>query len=139
MHGGIEMDKKLLKTKTLENGVKLDIYDISRKLAGDRWLVACVAKMEIPLDDIISNSPDFSDMDHEDIKKGLGNRFFYEQKRERNFIDEKDKEKVLNEICDSFVENQLKYLSHPDFSKRFIIKKYNEYKKEKKIAAMLEK
>ncbi len=133
------MDKNLLKTKALKNGIKLDIYDISRKLAGDRWLVACMAKMEIPVDDILLNSPDFTDMDHEDIKKGLGNRIFYEQKRERNFIDEKDKGKVLNEICTSLLETQVKYLSHPDFSKKFIIKKYNDYKKEKKIAAMLEK
>ncbi len=133
------MDKKLLKTRLLENGIKLNIYDISRKLAGDRWLVACVAEMEISVDDIILNSPDFSDKDHEDIKKSLGTRVFYEQKRERNFIDEKEKEKILGEICGSFMESQLKYLSHPDFSKRFIIKKYDEYKKKKNIEAMLEK
>ena len=36
-----------MKTMDLDNGLKLEIYDISRKLAGDRWYVGMVARIDI--------------------------------------------------------------------------------------------
>jgi hypothetical protein len=33
------MNEKLIKTIVLKNGLKLEIYDQSRKIAGNRWLV----------------------------------------------------------------------------------------------------
>jgi hypothetical protein len=36
-NGGHKMEQSLIKTMQLSNGLELDFYDISRKLAGDRW------------------------------------------------------------------------------------------------------
>jgi hypothetical protein len=44
------MNDKLIKTIVLGNGLILEIYDHSRKIAGDRWLVKMVSKVDIPID-----------------------------------------------------------------------------------------
>ena len=36
-----------VKSMELSNGLKLDFYDISRKLAGDRWYVGLIARIDI--------------------------------------------------------------------------------------------
>ena len=41
------MNEKLIRTIVLGNGLILEIYDYSRKLAGDRWLVKIVSKIDI--------------------------------------------------------------------------------------------
>ncbi len=43
------MDTSLLRTIDLESGLELEIYDVSRKLAGDRWYVGFIARVEIPI------------------------------------------------------------------------------------------
>ena len=44
------MEETLIKTMELSKGLKLDFYDISRKLAGDRWYVyvGIIARIDIP-------------------------------------------------------------------------------------------
>ena len=63
----------------------------------------------------------------DEIIQALGANVIFEQKRTRNFIDAKEKEKSLNNLYDSFLENSLAYLSHADFPKKFVLKKYKEY------------
>ncbi len=43
------MDTSLLRKIDLEYGLELEIYEISRKLAGDRWYVGFIARVEIPI------------------------------------------------------------------------------------------
>lgn len=50
------MEQTLIKTIELSNGLKLNFYDISRKLAGDRWYVGLIARIDIPLiDSLLTN------------------------------------------------------------------------------------
>lgn len=109
------------KTFNLSNGLILEIKDESKKIAKDRWVVRLRALIDIPLKYI----------DRDDIKAELGENVIYEKRRERNFIAETEKDAVFNELTQSFVNMSLKYLAHPDFPKKFILKKYNEHKKDK--------
>ena len=50
---------KVVASIPLENGLTLELLDASRLLAGDRWLVHLVARMEIPLTpDLLDEVPD---------------------------------------------------------------------------------
>ena len=49
------MKEKLIKTMGLENGMQLDFYDASRRLAGDRWLISLIVRMEIPVVEALIN------------------------------------------------------------------------------------
>jgi hypothetical protein len=119
------MEYNFVKSIELGNNLKLKIYDNSKKMAGDRWLISLIARIKIPVD---PNSKLFSGPEYskEEIDRLLGSEVLFEQKRERFFIDEKNKETVFNELCDSFVNNTKSYLSHPDFPKKFVVMKLKE-------------
>ena len=52
MERNFTMYEKLIETIALKNGLALEIYDQSRKIAGDRWLVKIAAKIDIPIDSL---------------------------------------------------------------------------------------
>ncbi len=113
------MKEKLIKTMDLKNGMQLKFYDNSRKLAGDRWLISLIVRMEIPVTEIsIENVNEIKDM--------LGEKVLFEQKRERIFVGESEKEAVFEELYDFFIDSLLGYLSNKAFPKRYVLKKYRE-------------
>ncbi len=122
------MTEKLVKEISLENGLVLKLYDGSKKVAGDRWQVSLIARTEITVTGLLTNDDERSSADIDEIEKALGERVTFEQKRERNFIDETRKDEMFEELCASLSDSSLSYLSHPDFPKRFVIKEYKAHK-----------
>jgi hypothetical protein len=125
----MSMTGKLIKTIDLENNMQLNFYDESRKLAGDRWLVSLVIHMEIPVKEALLHDEHSSTETVEEIEKVLGEKVLFEQKRERIFIDEDDKETVFAELYDNFIARTLKYLSRKSFPKKYVMKAYREEEK----------
>jgi hypothetical protein len=120
------MKEKLIKTMDLENGMQLNFYDASRKLVGDRWMISLVVRMEIPVADVLIKDPDQSTQSVNEIKSVLGENVLFEQKRERNFIDEAQKDEMFKELYDTFVNSTFVYLSNEAFPRKYIAKKYKE-------------
>ena len=120
------MKEKLVKSLDLENGMQLNFYDASRKLAGDRWLISLVVRMEIPVTDVLIKDPGQSTESVNEIINVLGENLLFEQIRKRNFIDETRKAEMFNELYDNFVNSTFAYLSNEAFPKKYIIKKYKE-------------
>ncbi|MBU4068363.1 MAG: hypothetical protein KKH84_09075 [Proteobacteria bacterium] len=120
------MKEVLIKTIDLENGLELKLLDASRKLAGDRWLVSLIARIEIPTGDSLLKEDGSSSLNVDEVRKVLGEKLLFEQKRERIYIDEKEKDEVLKEIQDSFLSTSLSYLSRSDFPQKYILKRFNE-------------
>ncbi|MEZ4528408.1 MAG: hypothetical protein R2941_21045 [Desulfobacterales bacterium] len=117
------MEEKTVKTMELDNGLVLKIMDESKKLVGDRWLVKCAFQIDVPADCVKKqeNGPS-----PEEIRAALGSAVRFEQKRERNFIGEKEKDAVFDSLCSFFLDTNLSYLAHPEFGTKFILKKYRE-------------
>lgn len=120
------MKEKLIKTIDLENGMQLKLYDASKKLAGDRWLVSAIIKMEIPVKEIMSKKNDVTRTQLDNMVDMLGEAVHFEQKTERIFIDKNEKEQVFDEISHHFITSTIPYLSRQAFCEQFILKKYNE-------------
>jgi hypothetical protein len=118
------MKEKLIKTLDLKNGLQLKIYDASRNLVGDRWLVSLIARMEIPVSEVLERNDPQENV--KVLKDVLGERIMFEQKRQRLFVDIKDKENAFKEACDIFLGSSLKYLSNETFPKQFILRTYKE-------------
>ena len=125
------MEETLIKAMDLDNGLKLEIYDISRKLAGDRWYVGMVARIDIPLNDLRSTDQLFSDYSVDEIRDGLGETVRFQEKRERHYIDEREKDAMFQNMTDSFVKTTLNYLSHPDFPGKYILKEFKANQRER--------
>ncbi len=121
------MEEKLVKIMELENGLVLKLFDTSRKIAADLWLVSFIARIEIFTDNFLSEKNCPLNVTADEIKKSLGSVIIFEKKEERNFIDEKKKDEVFKNLSLSFLNTSLSYLSHADFSKKFILKKYKEH------------
>jgi len=119
------VEERIVKKLELDNGLVLKIVDESKKLVGDRWVVRCTARIDIPADCLKNqeNGPN-----PEQIRAALGDTVCFEQKRERNFIGEKEKDAVFDSLCSFFLDTNLSYLAHPEFGTKFILKKYREYR-----------
>ena len=122
------MNQKLIKTIELKNNLTLNLYDASVKMIGDRWIVTLVARITIAVDKALTQEIRLSLPSEDEIKKMLGKEVVFEQKSNRIFIDKDAKANVLQELSDTFIENTLPYLSHADFSQRFLKKRIKEEK-----------
>ena len=125
MGSGDVMDTSLLRKIDLESGLELEIYDVSRKLAGDRWYVGFVARVEIPIT-FLAGHADSPEVDIEKMKDVLGETVRFEQKRDRHYIDEKEKDTLLNGLIDDFLASTLPYFSEKDFEKKYALKEYKK-------------
>ena len=125
------MKQTLIKTIEPSNGLKLHFYDISRKLAGDRWYVGVIARIDIPLIDSLLTNQHLLHYSVEEIRNALGESVCFQQKRERHYIDEREKDDLLNGLMNSFIKRTLNYLSLPDFPGKYVLKEFQAYRKRK--------
>jgi len=118
------MAPRLLERRDLPNGVTLEFWDESRKVAGDRWYVGIRAVVPIPLsnhqvDDI---APEVMEL----IRTEVGDHLCFQLREGKNFVAEADVDSVREEFKTVFLRNSLSYLSRPDFPSRFVSRKVRE-------------
>ena len=109
---------KLVEKIDLPNNLVLEFYDYSRIVAGDRWLVGLLTRIPIEI-----SEEDFAGRPRELYKDFLeehGTVIYFELKKERNFIDERRKDQVLNQMLNELKEYALSYMGHKSFAKGFI-------------------
>lgn len=126
---------KLLKIIDLENGLQLKLYDRSRKLAGDRWLVFLTAIIDIPLDGIAVHAVDKAEINLDECKKVLGAKIRFEQKRQRHFIEANQKDQVLQDSVNSLLDSSRRYFAHPAFAVKVLVKAYKEHIRKESFSA----
>lgn len=122
------MEENLIKKIELNNGLILEFIDLSSKIAGDRYLVSLKTRVAVPVEDrwFHEKDPDLPGL--ADIIKKVGPAVAFEQKKDRNFVDEKEKSAVLKDIMAVAEDFGVRYIGHPDFPRKLILKKYNEKK-----------
>ncbi|MFC1822525.1 hypothetical protein ACFL9T_07445 [Thermodesulfobacteriota bacterium] len=123
--------ERLIETISFKNGLELEIYDMSRPLAGDRWLVQLEARIEVDLE-----AEAFDGLEDQDrivsVLRGIyGSRIPYCYIQKKHFVDKNKKEEVLQQFIKNIKESQVPYLGHPEFSRRFLLSRYRELKKKK--------
>ncbi|RLB05377.1 MAG: hypothetical protein DRG59_02070 [Deltaproteobacteria bacterium] len=128
----------LMEKVQLKNGLTLEFWDESKHLVGDRWYVGVRAMVAIAIPD---ETPDGFVEDHlQVLRNKLGDKVYFQLLEERNFIPEEEVEELKKRLRDVFLKNSLTYLSHPDFSRRFLLVKSEEaYKKKLMGPEYLEK
>ena len=122
------MEGRLYKTLKLDNQLELNIYDKSTKIAADGWFVKLAAIINIEIRDSLFNEISKLPADIGEMKNKLGNTIDFKIEMERNFIHASEKETVYNQLVNSFLNTNLKYISKPIFPGRYIIKKFLEKK-----------
>ena len=114
----------------LPNNLVLEFYDYSRIVAGDRWLVGLLARIPIEI-----SEEDFANRPKElykDFLKEQGTVIYFDLKKERNFIDEKEKDQVFNQMLNELKEYALSYMGHKSFAKGFIKRQIQAFEERQK-------
>ncbi len=122
------MQEKLIDKIKLGNGLTLEVYDRSRLVAGDRWLVSFVACIDIEVKPEYFESMDTQGLAFEDIRAAVGEKVSYRNEKTRNFIAEPEKDEVFRGLKERFLDASLGYLSSPDFPRKLILREYQEAK-----------
>jgi hypothetical protein len=120
------MDETPIKKIELKNGLTLEFVDLSRKIAGDRYQVVLKTRVALPVEARWFSEKDPARPGLEDIINTVGPEVFFEQKKERNFVDEKEKPAVLKEIMEVAEDYGVRYIGHPDFPGKLILKRYHD-------------
>lgn len=120
------MPEKLIQAIVLDNHLNLEIWDLSRILAGDRWLVCLEARMDISLEMKYFDSLPEKEKLFSVMEKIYGPEVPYRYKEEKHFVDQSEKDELVHEFIEMMKENLIPYLSHPDFSRRFIMSRLKE-------------
>lgn len=125
---------KIVEKINLPNNLVLEFYDYSRIVAGDRWLVGLLARIPIKI-----SEKDFIDKPKEiyrNFLKEYGTVIYFELKKERNFIDQTEKDQIFRQMLNELAEYSVSYMGHKSFAKRFIkrqIKAFEERQKWQKL------
>jgi hypothetical protein len=126
------MDKTLIETITLPNGLILELWDTSRPMAGDRLLVSLLAKVEVPVLPEYFSTLDNGEQAYQDLLSAYGFPLVFTQEKNRHFVDEKDSGNVFAELCQRFKDNLLSYLGNPRFASLYAMKKYGDLQDRKR-------
>ena len=120
------MDEILIKKIDLNNGLTLEFIDVSRKVAGDRYQVTLKTRVAVPVEEKWFPEDDPARLELAGIIKKVGSAVEFEQKKERNFVDEKEKLAVLKDMITVAEDFGVRYIGHPDFPRKLILKKYHD-------------
>jgi hypothetical protein len=118
---------EILEERKFDNGMSFAVQNHTQKMAGDRWLVKVVCKGEIPVRDDF-----FADVSESDsdlvvaVRRKMGDMLDLEIPKERIFIDEAEKDEVLQILVDQVNQNMVSYLENPEFPQKLFAKRYDE-------------
>ena len=117
----------------LANGLSLFIYDQSRPLAGDRWLVKLLLFIPVRIKpQHFSHLPD-AEMAYAAFVDAVGETIAMQQERLRNFIGRTEVSETLRQIKEEVLATTLAYVSNFDFEARFVAKRYREWSEEQRV------
>ena len=123
-----KLPEAYLESYDLPNGLSVDVYDYSRKVAGDRWLVGLTIRIDIQV-----SEADFDEFEdgkelYKKFREEHGDHVTFEIKKEHNFIDQREKDEIFAQLLNSIKENALKYMGHEKLAAGFRRKKLAEFK-----------
>jgi len=124
----------LYKTRDLSNGLTLNIMNASRKISKDAWLIKLFFRISVTVEQNLFKEDDLKRVSFQDIRDTLGSEITFEALTERNFIQNDQKEALLEKSIQDYLASAESYLSHPDFAKKLIIRKYIEASKTGRVS-----
>jgi len=115
-------DMNDIETIPLENGLTVEVRDLSRTIAADTTKVEILFSVAVPLHPEDCDCPAHYEM----IRKVWGEAPRFEYRAARSFVRNKNVETAARELREAFQRDSLSYLARPDFPRRFARAKYRE-------------
>ena len=122
---------EVLQREAFKNGVVLTLFDYSKRIAGDRWFVKIVARLEIPVSEDFYDSSVCRDAQFtECVKKKMGDVLTHDVIKERNFIDAAEKDTIITAIRSDISDTLFDYAQQPLFPQKLFRLKCEEMEKQ---------
>ncbi len=123
---------RLVDKIALPNGLVLELYDYSRRVAGDRWFVGLLSRIPIEV-----SREDFASVAqeqglYEEFIRQQGQPIYFEMKKERNFIDQREKDQIFRQLLDELRQHALSYMGHRSFARGFIRQRVRDFEERQK-------
>ncbi|MGL1930384.1 MAG: hypothetical protein OCC45_01345 [Desulfotalea sp.] len=126
----MEAEVKHLEDEQLANGVLVQFYDESRRVAGDRWQVTvrynAVVQVSETFWSLVSEEAEMI----EKIRAALGTEIVLTNVNERNFVSEDEKDGMIAEVVSRARTSIFGYLAEPGFPERYFKRCFNEAREE---------
>ena len=114
----------------LKNGLVLDCIDQSRKIAADRWLISISVQIAIPVEKRWFPEGSIDDERFQKMVRVLGNEVVFKQKKERHFVSDDVKDRIVGDICDAAMQLGRQYCGSDVFPAKYILKTFAERSKQ---------
>ncbi|MGA2781443.1 MAG: hypothetical protein ABSF13_05920 [Smithella sp.] len=115
---------KLIEKINLANGLKLKIFDLSRRVAADTFKVEISFQTKIDLkESYFADSQDYAQ-----VKNIMGDELTYERKMVRSFVYEKDQDSVREDLINTFKKNSMNYLASVNFPQKLALSMLKDIK-----------
>jgi hypothetical protein len=113
---------ELYERTILENGLVLEIWDESKKIAEDTFRVTFAARVKVAV-----KKEYLPDIEHyRTVVRAFGHEILFEQIKERSFVKSDEKDEFFTQLFGEFRDTTLKYISRPNFPAGFVMSKFME-------------
>lgn len=109
----------------LENGATLEVLDASRPMVGDRWQVAALFRMTIPVDRALADAG-AEGPDPAEVRRLVGDTVRFEKRMERTFVPNEEKDTCFDDLVRRYLDGNLGYLGRPAFARNCVRRQYVE-------------
>ena len=118
---------KIIEQRSLANNMKLTVYDQSKKMAGDRWLIKIICEAELPVDEkFFSCLPEEDLALQAEVRETMAGSVKFLVTKERTFIAETERVSLVERMVSEILTNMVTYLNRPEFPERLFARRYEE-------------
>jgi len=120
----------ILEQRTLENNMVLTVYDRSKIMAGDRWLIKVICEAEIPVgEEFFACLPEDDDDMQAEVREAMAGSVKFSVTKEKIFVAETERAALLELMVTEIMTNMAGYLSRPEFPEKLFARRYDELRK----------
>jgi len=121
---------KIIEQRSLENNMTLTVYDQSKKMVGDRWLIKIICEAELPVDDVFfSRLPEADLALQAEVREKMAGSVKFSATKERTFVAETERTALVERMVADILTNMVAYLNKPGFPEKLFARKYEETRK----------
>ncbi|MFA7383842.1 MAG: hypothetical protein WC001_10370 [Desulfurivibrionaceae bacterium] len=121
---------EIIAQRSLENKMTLTVYDQSKKMVGDRWLIKIICEAELPVDEgFFARLPEADLALQTEVREKMAGSVKFCATKERTFVAETERAALVAGMVADILTNMVTYLNKPGFPEKLFARKYEELRK----------
>jgi len=121
---------RLIRQMDLSSGLTVSFYDCSQAIVGNRSQVRLLVTVPVKVEPAKLKVEAEAQEALRRFLEEMGGNMEFQSSQTRNFIANEEVASLLLEMAEEFIRTNTGYLSHPDFSTRYILKRFAEWQRD---------